>query len=106
MPLLANCPIEDVARLATVSPVEVVRRATPFCVMVPEALKAPPAKRLRPETVRVEVAERVEEALVVKNGMALARTEAAGTLTFPPALLPLEAEVMRPEASTVRLVLV
>jgi hypothetical protein len=25
MPLLANCPIEDVARLATVSPVEVVR---------------------------------------------------------------------------------
>ena len=39
---LLNCEIALVAKFAVVSPVDVVSTATPFWVIVPEALNAPP----------------------------------------------------------------
>lgn len=62
-PLKVCCAAQEFAE-----EVLTVESPAPFCVMVPEALKAPPASKLSPDCERVEVGERVEEALVVHIG--------------------------------------
>ena len=65
---------------------------------VPPIKKLEDWKRLPFEIVRVEVAESVEDAAVIKNGKLPARTEAAVTFTFPapPPAVPFAAVVILP----------
>jgi hypothetical protein len=100
-------PLIVVEAIATTPPdceIVLLKVAPAWNAEVEVTLSVPPIKKLEDwkrlpfEIVRVEVAESVEDAAVIKNGKLPARTEAAVTFTFPvpPPAVPFAAVVILP----------
>jgi hypothetical protein len=101
---LFHWEIEVVAKLAVVKPVEVVRTAVPFWVIVPEALKAPFCRSAVPLCERVEVPESPPVVVAQYGKLNWVIAEELEMAPVPPVQLPFAAAVMMPEELTVRFV--